>query len=265
MHPILINIHAFSFLGMHIGPIRIHTYGVMVALGFLFGFWYMLKVAEKMKIKRDDMLDYFILLIVSGIVGARINYVMIYWKYYSQNPWKILALNEGGLVFYGGFLLGFIATIIFLKIKKIPFFDLMDLTAPAVALGHAFGRIGCFFNGCCYGMACHSSICLPIPALGDNIPRLPTQLFESAFNFILFFFLAKWQFKVKKKGLIFSSYLILYPIFRFINEIIRGDLRERGGYYLWHLTFSQLVSIGVCAVGIFFFVYSWKKAIPKEY
>ncbi|RKY01181.1 MAG: prolipoprotein diacylglyceryl transferase, partial [Spirochaetes bacterium] len=145
MHPVL-----FKFKGL-----TIHTYGVLVALGFLIGITYSIRKGKKEGIESDKIFDLAFYLILSAIIGSRALYVLMNFKDYSKEPLRMLMIWEGGLVFYGGLILAVIVGFSYMKIKKMEFWKTTDVMAPGIALGHAIGRLGCFNAGCCYGKPSH--------------------------------------------------------------------------------------------------------------
>ncbi|KPK42385.1 MAG: hypothetical protein AMJ78_02725 [Omnitrophica WOR_2 bacterium SM23_29] len=226
MYPILFKI----------GPISIHSYGVMLAIAFLVATFLAKRRAITAGIDGNIILDLAIYLITSGILGARLLYVFLNLGYYKENPLEIIMIWRGGLVWYGGFILAIFLAIWFLKAKKLPILKTGDLIIPYVALGQAIGRIGCFLNGCCYGKP--TSLPLGVtfdPALGSVHP---TQLYESAAMFLIFLILKG---RMPGDGKTIFLYLISYSIFRFFNEFLRGDVPQ----VLVGLTVSQIISIVV--------------------
>ena len=210
MHPVLFKI----------GPYSVYSYGAMLALAFLVCSFLAKRRAASIGMDGEKILDLTILLIMSGVIGGRIMFVILDLEYFKTRPLDIFKLWEGGLVWYGGLILAVISGAVFLRIYRMPILKTADLMMPYVALGQAIGRIGCFLNGCCYG----------------KTPALPTQLFESAAMLIVYLILRR---RVPSNGRTFFLYLILYSVFRFFNEFIRGDnmLAVMG------LTFSQFISV----------------------
>jgi phosphatidylglycerol:prolipoprotein diacylglycerol transferase len=170
-------------------------------------------------------------------------------------------VQKGGLVFYGGFIGACIATIIYSRIKKIKLWKLADAFAPSIALGHAFGRIGCLMTGCCFGKACSApwAITFPVghethPVGSSAIPVHPTQIYESVLNFGLYLFLA-WMYRRKKfDGQIFALYLVCYAILRSVVELFRADY-ARSEYVFGVISPGQFVSIFIITAGAILF---WK-------
>ena len=194
--------------------------------------------------------------------------VIINWERYSQVPAGLLLRHIfGELVFYGGLIGGTLGAGIFCLKCKIPLIPTFDILAPAVALGHAFGRFGCFLGGCCYGIeVSHShpfAVVYPPESLlaPPGIPLLPIPLIESACIIIISAIAAVVYLKVNKPGLCTGLYFALYAILRFTIEFFRGDL-VRGLY--WGLSTSQYISTGIFAVGIMFVLYAFRKPKKKQ-
>jgi len=135
--------------------ITIKSYGFMVMLGFLSAIWWAAYRAKKVKADPDAILDIGFISLLAGVVGARLFYVIQFWdEKFADQPHPLLAalnITAGGLVFYGGFFLAFACITLYLLVKRYSFRLYFDIMAPSVMLGLAFGRIGCFLNGCCWG------------------------------------------------------------------------------------------------------------------
>jgi len=232
MHPILFTI----------GPITIYSYGVMLALAVLVCTYFLSLDAKRYNISQETAYDLVFWCMLWGILGARIFYVFIEWDYFSTNLLEIPMLQKGGLAWQGGFLGGALAGVWFARRKKLSLRPLLDLAAPYIALGQSIGRIGCFFNGCCYGKPVAWGIYFP----AHNAKLIPTQLFETAGLFIIFLILKKAQTKPHQAGFIFVLYLWLAAIERFIIEFYRADHD-----LLWgSLSLAQYVALGVFAAGL---------------
>ena len=141
MHPLLFKIGPFSFF----------SYGLMVALGFLSGIVLAYFIAKKVNINPEKIFDVGLFVLVGSIIGARIFYVIFYFRE-LKSPLDIFMIWNGGLVFHGGLIFAIIAIYLACRLFNIPLLNMLDVAAPATALGYAFGRIGCFLNGCCYGI-----------------------------------------------------------------------------------------------------------------
>ena len=229
----------------HIGPLTIRTYGAMVALAFLASLQLARLAAHARRIGEAFLLDLVSLLILSGLLGARILYVLLNWDYFHQHPWESLKVWEGGLVFYGGFLLAALVGALFTRFRGYPLDDVADCLAPALALGQGIGRWGCFFAGCCYG----KPTSLPWGVIFKDPTSLapldvklhPVQIYESvgdiAIAGLLWFLLMR---KKETHGEVFWFYLLLYGALRFVIETLRGDDR---GATVGGLAPSQLIAL----------------------
>ena len=156
--------------------------------------------------------------------------------------WGYAQAIFGGSVFYGGLFGGMIAAGIVMKLRAYPAVTMTDIAAPSVALFHAFGRIGCFLGGCCYGVESTFGVVYThsLNESANGVRRLPVQLFESGYEFILFFLLSYLLKKGLLKGKLFALYLVLYGIFRFFIEYFRGDA-YRG--FIFGISTSQFISV----------------------
>lgn len=236
MHPILVKF----------GPLNVYSYGVMVALGFALATACIYIRAPKFGIDRNNAVDLMILMLVFGIAGARVFYILQNLTYYRANPSEMLNLSKGGLVWYGAFIAGLGASAVYIKIKKMDFWGSLDLAAPYIALAQAIGRVGCFLNGCCYGVA-----------MADGTLH-PTQLYSAASLLLIFVALRIWQDHRHFKGEIFLGYCVLYSSKRFLMEFMRGD----NSRIFFGLTISQVIScvVFVFSLGILIFMAAaWKK------
>ena len=248
MHPIL-----FSVFGKDI-----YSYGVMAALGFLVGILTWTWLARRELRPEGFATDLGFWLMASGIVGSRLAYVAANWSYYRDNPLEIVRIDQGGLIFYGGFLLACAALVIFARRHRVPVWHMADFAIPALAIGHALGRMGCFLNGCCYGRPAGDAFCgIAYPPICEpgklfpGVPLYPVQLIESACLLVLWLVLV-WAYPRRRKdGAMFALYLVLYPPIRFALEYLRGDERQS-----WlALDVAQVTSIGLFLAGILLFAF----------
>lgn len=245
MQPILLSL----------GKFNIYSWGFMLALAILIGTLLLVKKSNQEGIDGNTIIDFVIWIVSGGVIGARLFYVLVYSpKYYLANPLKIIALWEGGLVFYGGLLGGAIAATYFIKSRKLDFWVIGDLVAPYLSLGYGFVRIGCFLNGCCYG----KETTLP---WGVEFPQLigyrhPTQIYSSISGFLIFIILVILYQRKRFHGQVILIYGILYGITRFIIEGLRENLEVFAG-----ITVSQLISVILIAVSLSFYIFRRKKAI----
>ncbi len=184
---------------LDLGPLTIHTYGLLLALAFIAGIWLASRNAAKAKLNPDSIWNLGLIIIFSALVGAKLLLFVSDYAYYSQNPREIfsLATLRSSGVYYGGLLLALGASAWYLHKSKLPSWRVADITAPGIALGQAIGRIGCLSAGCCYGKPTtmpwgitftnpYSAENVGVPL---NIPLHPTQIYESVGAFLLFIYL----------------------------------------------------------------------------
>lgn len=238
-----------------IGPITLHGYGLMIAIGIICALLMLDKRAKARKFDPNIVYRLSLISLLSGFVGAKLFYCIIEFKAIIDNPWQVL--SGSGFVVYGGIISGILAAIIYCKSKQISFFSHFDLAVPSIALAQGFGRIGCFLAGCCYGRetnsACgivfyHSSIA------PNGVKLIPTQLLSSAGDFMIAAILLLYARKERKQGRIGALYLILYSIGRFVIEFYRNDYRG----YIGVLSTSQFLSLIVLAFAILMLYMSHK-------
>ncbi|PKL47841.1 MAG: prolipoprotein diacylglyceryl transferase [Candidatus Riflebacteria bacterium HGW-Riflebacteria-2] len=223
-----------------------YIYGILFVVAYLAGLWLFRYNSSRFGLTMPDLVDLSLITCISGLVGARIAYILLFPDHFNRLR-DYLAIYEGGLVFYGG-LIAFIASMaMFCRFKSLSFRQLFDMLSPSAALGHAIGRLGCLNNHCCYGAP---TTCCQIYRLPDDPPGLfrhPTQLYESVFLFCLMLALNQILKKVysgqtRKTGLTGGIYLASYAIFRFMIEFIRAD--NRGGFYTaLSLSPSQITAV----------------------
>jgi len=247
----------------HIGDFPITTYGIWLALGMLFALFAASRLAARDGLKKDHIYDLGLWTLIGGLVGSKVLMLMV------EDNVQVFSLDflRSGGVFYGGLIGGFLAVVIVVRFYKLPFWKTADAFAPAVALGQAFGRQGCFAAGCCWGDVCPYPIGVHFTELGhqytgvpitgtDGTPLYlwPTQLIESFVMLGVFAFLVWLHGRKKFSGQILITYGIIYSIFRFSIEFIRDDPRGDllGLTTLTGLSTSQLVSLVVAAAAIVF-------------
>lgn len=202
-----------------IGPISIYSYGLAIALAFLVCIFLATREARMKNLDPDKIYDLAFFVLIGGIVGGRLLYVILNIGYFIKHPFEIVMIHHGGLAWFGAFGFATLVGIIFLKRNNLPVLKTMDLLAPYLALGQAIGRIGCFLNGCCYGRPAEWGIYFP----AHQAKLIPTQFFSSLYLLIIFIILKFLQKKNFKIGQIFFTYLLLYSVARFLIEFLRAD------------------------------------------
>jgi len=239
MHPEIVHICGFT----------LYAYGLALALAMAAGVWLSARRAARFGFAPDDVFDAAMPVVLSGLLGAKLLFLATSWREYAANPWAILASIRGGFVYYGSFIGGAAGAIAWLRWKKYPILPFGDVVAPGLALGQAIGRIGCFFNGCCYGGPVSWGVIFP--SLGDGIARHPVQLYESAGTLLLALGLTRLA-PQGKGGRVLGLYLVGYGVLRFLLEILRAD--DRGPVLPLGLSVSQALSLAGILIGSFLFL-----------
>ena len=240
----------------------LHTYGLLVAAAFLVGLWMAGRLGNQAGLNQDAVTNLGVYCALAAIVGAKVMlFIVEPGDFFS---WGML---QAGGVFYGGLIAALLVAWWYMRKTKLPPLGTADVFAPAIALGHAIGRLGCFSAGCCWGVECHKpwAVTFTDPAAHDlvgvplNTPLHPTQLYESAAEFLIFGILY-WRFRrAHKSGAIISLYLMLYSTARFIVEFFR--VHEQGNLWGGPLDTSQWISIALFALGASYFAF--KRRAPE--
>jgi phosphatidylglycerol:prolipoprotein diacylglycerol transferase len=253
MHPKLLTFPAFGLFGHD--SFTLHTYGFLLALAFLAGLWIAARQAKKAKLDPNRVTDMAVWVLIAGLVGAKLLLLAVDWRFYSRNPRELLAILQSGGVFYGGLIGGILVAWWYARRYSLPGWTTADVLAPGVILGQAIGRLGCFAAGCCYGKPTNLPWAVTFTDVYANrttntpldTPLHPSQLYESALAFLLFFGLLWLADRKRFPGQVVLSYTIGYSVIRFVLEFWRGD-PDRGSFFGGALSTSQLIAI-VLVVG----------------
>jgi phosphatidylglycerol:prolipoprotein diacylglycerol transferase len=238
MFPILVKI----------GPLTVHTYGFLMAVGVACGLWFIYVQAKKSGLDAVRIMDAAFYTIIVSLIGAKLFLFLSNIGYYISYPKELFSLARSGGVFQGGLFFGVVFALWYFHRKRIPTWKTADLIAPALALGHGFGRIGCFSAGCCYGSACASPWAVifrneyasQLTGVHLNEPMHPVQLYEAVLNFLNFAVLFLLLKKKKFDGQIFAVYIINYSVIRFFTEYFRGDHEDKIYFIRGASAFSSL-------------------------
>lgn len=273
-----------------VGEVPYNSWGLMITLAFLAASIVSHRRAARVGIDPDKMVGVYLISIALGLAGARLlHFLMATPDVFFADPMVFFRLWQGGFAFYGGFILAGIGAVWYGIRKGMNPWKLADVVGPTVMLGLAFGRIGCFLAGCCHGM----DVALPADArpilpdtfsggqiflvegfpffvqltrhgVGHNdVPVYPTQLWESAAAFTIFL-VTSWIWRHRRfDGQVIGAVLVLYSIWRPINESMRGD-EVRGVDYLGLFTTSQLISIPVAVLGVAILVLRFRNGVAPE-
>ena len=223
-------------------------------MGVLIGLWISVRNSERLGIDGDKAWNLGILVVLCGIVGAKVLYV-INEGMSLRDIFSISTLQAGG-VFSGGLLAALLAAAWYVRRHHMPALGTCDAFAPGLALGHAIGRLGCFAAGCCYGKETHhfwgvvfrNPLANQITGTPLNVPLEPTQLFESAVELANFFFLMWLLQRRKFDGQVFGAFLFVYGVARFFLEFLRDD-PGRGSVFGGAMSGTQLIAIGLVVAG----------------
>ncbi len=239
-------------IALSLGPLVIRWYGIMYVIAFVIAYWYCYR---RIKTKKADLsvsdLDSLIFwVIIGGIIGARM-FAVTFWNtdYYLANPLKVFAVWEGGLSFHGGLVGGLVALVAVSKKLKKSFWTLADLLVVPYALGQALGRVGNFINSELYGTV--TSLPWGVNFLNETdlirnpIFRHPNQLYEVAYDLLIFAILYSLRNKGYKKGTLVALFLVLYSVFRFLTEFLRVEHAGILGF-----TFPQWFNVIMFIVGV---------------
>ena len=233
---------------LQIGPITIHMYGLMVGIGFAAAYFICCMRARKKGLSEDILWGILLCAVLGIVTGSRFLYYLVSIPQIRKDP-SILWNFKNGYVVYGGIIFGVLYGYLYCRKKQVSFLKYFDLVMPSVAAAQGFGRIGCFFAGCCYGRQTDSwfhIIYTHSDFAPNHVPLIPTQLISSAGNFLIAGFLIWYSTKAKKDGAVGVMYMILYSMGRFFIEIFRNDFRGAWGGF----SNSQLISIAVFLLGL---------------
>lgn len=269
----------------------LHTYGLLIATGFVVGIWLAQREGKRRGQDPEAIADLSFWILVSALIGARVYFILVNWHdYFDPSTFlattaigripRVLAVWEGGLVFYGGFIGAVVAAAVYLRRHRMNFLAVADTLIPGLAIGHFFGRLGCFAAGCCWGDVAQSKLpwaaSFPPESLAfqtfagranpgsflsadhlHTLPLHPTQLYESFGELGLFAFLVLVVRPRKAfHGQVLATWLLLYAILRSVVESFRGDV-ERG--VVLGLGVGTWTSLVIFAIGAALFAHGWSK------
>ena len=212
----------------------ITMYGLMIVIGIFIGLVIAVQRRSKYNIKKDDVIFSSCYAGIGLIVGAKLVYIITiipdltrHWDKIMEKPQILIGIISGGFVFYGGLIGALIGYYIYAKQFKVNSINLVALITPSIPIIHGFGRIGCFFAGCCDGSNYQGPFHIVFkksPAAPNGVPLFPIQLLEAGFNIIAGVLIIIYARKERRSGQIVGLYLMYYSIARFIFEFFRGDL-----------------------------------------
>lgn len=238
-------------------------YGIMGVIGFLSGLLYLSVRLRKNRKDFEDAIYIYTLSVVGAMAGAKLLYIVTVLPQFASD-FPLISANpmlfarkylSGGMVMYGGLLGGLLTACLVSRYFGRHLSEFVAILLPPLILLAAFGRIGCFCTGCCYGKETAASIGVIYPPQAiapSGVRLLPVQLFEACFDFILFILFAVLGQKPQPKPYLLALYIALYSAFRFVIEFFRGDL-ARG---IWFgLSTSQWIAAGAMIISIGYFIH----------
>ncbi len=250
----------FSF-----GPLKLHWYGFMYAVGFL-SFWglaHILAKKEHTVVQPADVDDLFFYGMLGVVLGGRLGSVLFYnYSYFIEDPLYLFRIWEGGMSFHGGLLGVIIVLWVFHKKKGCNFLQLCDFIAPTVPVGLGAGRIGNFINGELWGRATDVPWGMVFPG-ADSLARHPSQLYQ-AFLEGLVLFLILWMFAKKPRpgGAVAGLFMLLYGVFRFMTEFVREPDMNLGFVAFDWMTMGQLLTIPMILIGVLLMYQAYIRSGP---
>jgi phosphatidylglycerol:prolipoprotein diacylglycerol transferase len=243
----------------HHGRFALPTYGVLSALGLVIGLAVAVRLAQRREhVAEDHVWNIGIIVVVGGIVGAKLLYLIYDWDFYSQHLREVFTLDflQTAGVFSGGLALAVAMGSIYVLWNRLPYLRLSDAFAPGIAIGHAIGRLGCLAAGCCYGKPTDKpwgiTFTSPIAHAVSHTPLFqslhPTQIYESAGTFAVFL-ICMWVYKRRTfAGQVAGTYLFLYGIVRYVVEFWRDD-PERGSMFGGIMSGTQFLALLMVVLG----------------
>ncbi len=247
MHPILFEVGSFT----------VYSYGFCIALGALLGVLFLyIQGKKEFGLTFDQTNNLFIFIVLAAVIGGKLFMIFEDPSYYLANPKKLI--SGSGFVFYGSLLTAIPVMLWYFKKSKLPVLGMLDIMAIVTCIVHAFGRIGCFMAGCCYGTPTHSvfGVVFTDPACQAeplHTALHPTQLYEAGFIFLLMGTLLLLRRKKQFDGQLFLIYLMAYAVGRGVLELFRGDL-QRGFVIENVFSNSQFISLLVISITLYFYV-----------
>jgi phosphatidylglycerol:prolipoprotein diacylglycerol transferase len=242
---------------INVGSFYLPTYGVLVALGFLAGIWITMRLAKSIGLNPEKVSNLAVYTAIAGLAGAKLMMFAFDWRYFSEHPGEIFSLStlQAAGVFQGGLILAIIVAYLYMQRQGLPFLRTADCFAPGIAIGHAIGRLGCLAAGCCWGDVCDRAWAITfrnpeareLTGVPLGVPLHPSQIYDSAAQFLVFIIVYRLFFKLEKPGMTLGIYLVLSSLARFIIEFFR--FHEQGLHAT--LSWPQWIALGLVGLGLF--------------
>ncbi|MBR4125184.1 MAG: prolipoprotein diacylglyceryl transferase [Victivallales bacterium] len=265
---------------IRLGPLTIRWYGFFAAVSALVSYFLLMRRAKRFNLTEQQVLDVMVVCVLGGVIGARLEYVRRFWDaFYANDFMGIFRVWEGGLVFQGGFILVVLILIAMCHLRKWSLGDIADLTAPVLPIAHAIARLGCLFNGCCFGVPATSPLCVQYPAMGNDVlhqqiahgvlkpdavmplPVVPVQLLESLVCLAIAGLIYYLERKKRLTHRRFLVYVLLYSVARVALEFLRGDYPQHTGLTPAQWT-TLLVVLPITIAIIAFLTWRHRSIVP---
>jgi phosphatidylglycerol:prolipoprotein diacylglycerol transferase len=255
-----------------LGPVHIRSYGVMLAVAFLVGTMLALREARRLRLDPDKVVTVVLVSLIAGVLGARAMYVIEHVEQFRREWGGVVALWQGGLTLYGGVVAGTLAGLVTSRRLKLPMWSVADALTPSLALGMAFGRVGCFLNGCCYGRP--TSLPWGVTFPGDSFAGLefgnvavhPSQLYFSLAGLVLFALAWIFRTRIPTPGVLYWSFIALFGLIRLALDFTRAyepetHVASLGGA---PVTESQIISLAMMLFAALMIVRLRRRAQASE-
>ena len=238
----------------HIGTFPVHSWGLLLMIGFLLGTYRAARFAPRYGIAPEDLWDCALFGLFGGVVGGRLAFVLNPENIagFLHAPLTILALWQGGMTSFGGFLGGVGAGLLTARARKVNILDIGDLAAPSLAIGYFWGRIGCFLNGCCYGGVCREPWGVRFPGMTE--PVHPTELYSAGAAAVIFAALVWAEKRRAFRGQLLLLFALLYALYRFVVEFFREGATA-GPSGVAQLTQGQVACLVIAFVAAAYYAY----------
>lgn len=268
MHPVLFKI----------GTFELRSFAVAMIAAFFLSVWLAQSRGPRFGMTKAQVGDLAFWSIVAGVLGARIVFIAQEWGYYSKHLHELFSWQFAGLTSFGGLIFGMVAAILWSRKKGIPVRNMLDAVAPAFLVGHLIGRIGCLFNGCCFGGACPADLPWAVHVEGSPILHHPAQIYDSLMNLaalgIVLFAERRW---VLRAGAVTGLVVALHGVSRFIYEFWRAgtqaqvDRGEASSTYWFTspfpITQAQAMALALVLLGIGIAAFGKRRAeasVPED-
>lgn len=249
-----------------LGPINIYTYGFLLAVAFLSAILVAGWEAQRLGLPKGRFYDLCFYIILAALIGSRLLYVIVNLGFFIQNPLKIFAMWEGGLVFHGGLIAAVLTAFFYMRRHELPYRATFDALAVGMPLGQFFGRLGCFMAGCCFGRPTdlpwavrftHPETLCPL-----REPLHPAQLYESFLDFGVFLVMLWLRTRKRFDGQVLFAYFCLAGLVRFFVEFFRAPtaVDPRGPELFFHMPTTQVVALGIALLSGAVLWWGWRRS-----